>query len=212
MPKYSVTKDINSETRTNNFMSPGIHENVELKNLEEGKYPIVYGESTQGSKFAAIHFVNDKGEVLIHTEYEPSDDNQEKLDSKTVNQIKRFKHIITKFVPEGNFLFESDNFEDFVKKCIQILGDNYKGIKVRLKVTLNNKNYTSLPKYIPFIELMSIEKSKSKLSINSIMDKMIRDKADVETPSNTNPFAEETIQVTQNSDNYMNVISSDIPF
>jgi hypothetical protein len=213
MSKYNVTKDINSESRQNNFMGPGIHENVELKHLDPETYPIVYGESKKGNKFAAFHFINEKGEVLIHTEYEPSDPDQEKLENKTLNQIKRFKHIITKFIPEDDFIFESENFEDFVKKSIQILGNKYVGKKVRVKVTLNNNDFTSLPNYVPFIELMSTE--KSKLSINTAMDKMVKGKADVETSNNTNPFAgtveEDTIQATMNSDNTMNDVEN-MPF
>lgn len=186
---YNVTKDINSESRSNNFMGPGIHENAELKHSEEGKYPIVYGESKRGNKFAAFHFVNDKGEILIHTEYEPSDEDHEKLENKTLNQIKRFKHIITKFVPEENFIFEATNFEDFVNKSIQILGTNYVGRKLRIKVVLNSNDYTTLPNYVPFIETMEV--TKSKLSINTAMDKVVKEgRPDVEVASGVNPFAQ----------------------
>jgi len=210
---YNVTKDINSESRLNPFMGPGIHDNVELKNAEEGKYPIVYGVSKKGNKFAAFHFINDKGEVLVHTEYEPSSDDKEKLENKTLNQIKRFKHIITKFVSEDDFIFESANFEDFVNKSIAILGNKYVGKKVRIKVVLNTSDYTTLPNYVPFIETMEIE--KSKLSINTAMDKVVKSgKPDVETNSNTNPFSttveEVNLQATQNSDN--NTSGDDLPF
>jgi len=209
---YNVTKDINSESRSNNFMGPGIHENVELRHAEAGKYPIVYGESKKGNKFAAFHFINDKGEVLIHTEYEPSAEDKEKLENKTLNQIKRFKHIITKFVPEDNFIFESENFEDFVKKSIEILGDNYIGKKVRIKVVLNSNDYTTLPNYVPFIENMEVE--KSKLSINTAMDTIVKGKPDVEANSTINPFAtpvvDEIPQVTMDSDIQRN--ADDLPF
>jgi hypothetical protein len=188
---YNVTKEIESEVRTNNFMAPGIHENCELKNTKDAaQYPIVYGESAKGKKFAAFHFINSKNESLIHTEWEPFDENEEKLANKTNNQIKRFKHIITKFVPKESFEgFTVNNFEDFVKKSIQILGTKYVGVKVRLKVTLNNSNYTSLPNYTPFIELMSVPKEDSVLSINTAMDKMIKDKPDQESNGSVNPFA-----------------------
>jgi len=197
---YNVTKDINSESRLNNFMGPAIHENAELKHIEEGKYPIVYGESKKGNKFAAFHFINDKGEILIHTEYEPSDEDQEKLENKTINQIKRFKHIITKFVDEDKFIFEATDFETFVKKSIEILGDNYIGKKVRLKVVLNNNDYTTLPNYVPFIENMEV--TKSKLSINTAMDKMVKSRPDVETSSNENPFATKPIEVADSQGEY----------
>jgi hypothetical protein len=187
---YNVTKEIESEVRSNNFMGPGIHDNCELKHKDGVTYPIVYGESAKGKKFAAFHFLNDKNEVLIHTEWEPFDENEEKLANKTNNQIKRFKHIITKYVPKESFEgFTVNNFEEFVDKSIQILGNKYVGVKVRVKVTLNNSNYTSLPNYTPFLELMSVPKDKSTLSINTAMDKMVKDKPDQEVSSGVNPFA-----------------------
>ena len=187
---YNVTDKIESESRSNNFMGPGIHDNCELKHKDATLHPIQYGESPKGKKFAAFHFTNDKNEVLIHTEWEPFDADEEKLANKTNNQIKRFKHIITKYVPKQNFEgFTVNNFEEFVKKSIQILGKAYIGVKVRLKITLNNANYTSFPNYTPFVELMSIPKVDSVLSINTAMDKMVKDRPDVEPSTSTNPFA-----------------------
>lgn len=189
---YNVTNEIESEVRVNNFMGPGIHENCELKHTKDAtKYPIEFGTSPKGKKFAAIHFINSKNETLIHTEWEPFDEDEAKLANKTLNQIKRFKHIITKFVPKEAFEgFTVNSFEEFVKKSIQILGNKHVGQKVRVKVTLNNSNYTSLPNYTPFIELMSVPKEKSVLSINTAMDKMVKDSPDQEISSNANPFAE----------------------
>jgi hypothetical protein len=187
---YNVTKEIESESRSNNFMSPGIQDNCELKHKDTDKHPIQYGESAKGKKFAAFHFINEKGETLIHTEWEPFDVDEEKLANKTINQIKRFKHIITKYVNKESFEgFSANGFEDFVKKSIQILGNAYIGKKVRVKVTLNNSNYTSLPNYTPFIESMSVPKADSVLSINTAMDKMVKDRPDQEVSSGVNPFA-----------------------
>lgn len=194
---YNVTNTIESEVRSNNFMGPAIHENCILKHKEADKYPIIYGESAKGNKFAAFHFMNDKGETLIHTEWEPSDADQTKLNNKQLNQIKRFKHIITKFVQKEAYEnFTATDFEDFVKKTIKILGTNYIGKKMRLKVTLNNANYTSLPNYIPFIESMSVSKEDSVLSINTAMDKMVKDRSDVETTTAENPFANAPVSTT----------------
>ena len=196
---YNVTDKIESEVRSNNFMGPGIHDNCELKHKTADTYPIVYGESAKGKKFAAFHFINDKNETLIHTEWEPFDVDETKLANKTENQIKRFKHIITKYVPKSNYEgFTANGFEDFVKKSIQILGNKHVGVKVRIKVTLNNANYTSLPNYTPFIELMSVPKAESTLSINTAMDKMVKDKPDQEPTSSTNPFAVANLAVAKN--------------
>jgi hypothetical protein len=184
---YNVTKEIESESRSNSFMGPGIQSNCELKHKDPTKHPILFGTSAKGKKFAAFHFLNDKNEVLVHTEWEPSDNDETKLTNKTLNQIKRFKHIITKYVPKEAFEgFKAENFEDFVTKSIKILGNAYVGKKVRLKVTLNDKNFTSLPNYTPFIELNST--TESTLSINTAMDKMVKDKPDQEVSNGYNPF------------------------
>jgi len=178
-------------------MGPGIHDNCELKHKENGKYPIQYGVSAKGKKFAAFHFINDKNEVLIHTEWEPFDEDETKLTNKTLNQIKRFKHIITKFVPKESFEgFSANGFEDFVNKSIKILGNSYVGKKIRVKVTLNNSNYTSLPNYTPFVENTSVPKEQSTLSINTAMDKMIKDRPDQESTSVVNPFASTPVSNT----------------
>ena len=187
---YNVTDKIESEVRSNNFMGPGIHDNCELKHKDPLSHPIQYGESAKGKKFAAFHFINDKNEILIHTEWEPFDADEEKLENKTKNQIKRFKHIITKYVPKTDFEgFSVNNFEEFVKKSKQILGNKYIGVKVRVKITLNNSNYTSLPNYTPFVELMSVPKADSVLNINTAMDKMVKDRPDQEQTGTSNPFA-----------------------
>jgi hypothetical protein len=214
---YNVTDKIESEVRSNNFMGPGIHDNCELKHKDADKLPIQYGESAKGNKFAAFHFINDKNEILIHTEWEPSDLDDEKLANKTNNQIKRFKHIITKYVPKEQFEgFTANNFEEFVKKSIQILGNKYKGVKIRVKVTLNNANYTSLPNYTPFVELMSVPKADSVLNINTAMDKMVKDKPDVEPSGSPNPFATVNLAMAQNDliamQNYPNSEPEGLPF
>lgn len=187
---YNVTKEIESESRSNNFMGPGIQENCELKHKDPDTYPILYGESAKGKRFAAFHFINANNEILVHTEWEPFDEDETKLANKMNNQIKRFKHIITKYVPKEAFEgFTATDFKDFVEKSIKILGNKHVGVKVRLKVTLNNNNFTSLPNYTPFIELMSVPKEQSKLYINTAMDKIVKDKPDQEPQSSSNPFA-----------------------
>jgi hypothetical protein len=209
---YNVTKEIESEVRSNNFMGPGIHDDCELKHKDGETYPIIYGESAKGKKFAAFHFLNSKNEVLIHTEWEPFDENEGKLANKTVNQIKRFKHIITKYVPKENYEnFTVNNFKEFVEKSIQILGKSYVGKRVRLKVTLNNANFTSLPNYTPFIESMDTPKDKSVLSINTAMDKMVKDKPDQEVTNGVNPFAQPLAAATADLKAFEEYPNSPVP-
>lgn len=170
MSKYTVNKDVKSESSGINFMDVGIHENCELKK-------VVYDVSEKGSEFLVFHFEDEKGKQLAHTEYKASDNDPLVLANKEANQIKRIKHIATKFVSEDAFTFSADSFKEFSEKTIKILGSNFVGIKVRLKVIYSWNNYTSLPKYVPFIEKMEIPKDKSNLEISSI-DKMTKDRPD----------------------------------
>lgn len=180
---YKVDKSVNSEARTTNFLDVGIHENVELTGVEYKTSP------EGGNEFMVFHLEKD-GKKLSHTEWKPRDIDPDKLANKQTNQIKRVKHIVTKFISEDNFVFEAADFKGFCESTIAILGKSYVGKKVRLKVVYSFNNYTSLPNYVPFIESMEVAASKTGLEILSI-DKMTKTQADRETPQ-TNPFANES--------------------
>lgn len=177
---YNMTKDINSEGSSINFMDVGIHDDVKLIGVE-------YKENDNGNKFMVFHFVGPNGETLNHTEWEPKDADPEKLKNKVANQMIRVKHILTKFISEDLCVFKVENFKQFAENTIHILGKAYEGKLVRVKVVYSNNNYTSLPNYVPFMEEMSVPRDKTKLRISSI-DKMVRDKADTEPVVVTNPF------------------------
>jgi hypothetical protein len=176
---YKVDQNVDSEKRATNFQDVGIHENDELVGVE-------YKVSPEGNnEFMVFHFEKD-GKKLSHTEWKPRDADPEKLENKKANQIKRIKHIVTKYIPEDIYVFEAADFKSFCESTIKLLGTNFIGKKVRLKVVYSFNNYTSLPNYVPFIESMDVPKDKSKLEILSI-DKMTKTQADVERPQ-SNPF------------------------
>ena len=177
---YNVNKNIDSESRSANFLDVGIHEDVELKGIEYKVSPDI------GNEFMVFHFEKD-GKQLSHTEWKPKDVDPEKLENKTNNQIKRVKHIVTKFISEDLYVFEVNDFKSFCLATIKLLGNAYVGKKIRIKVVYSFSNYTSLPNYVPFIEKMEVPKEQSKLEILSI-DKMTKERADVEPAVQTNPF------------------------
>ena len=185
---YNITKDFESESTGTNFMDVGIHENVELKR-------VVYDVTEKGNKFLAFYFQNETGEELSHTEWEPKDEDPEKHQSKTLNQAKRVHHIVTKFISKEDFVITANTFEQFAKEVMTKLGNKFVGKKVRIKVIYSWNNYTSLPKYTPFIESMEILKEKSKLKISST-DKMVKDKSDKESLTVVNPFVEVSTEET----------------
>ncbi|MFW6225672.1 MAG: hypothetical protein ACOC3V_01775 [bacterium] len=194
---YNVNKNIDSETNATNFIDVGIHENVELDRVE-------YDVSPKGNKFLAFYFKKD-GKELSHTEWEPVDNDNKKLNDKINNQMKRVKHIATKFISEEEFEFNASDFEDFSNKVIEKLKGKYEGKKVRIKVVYNYNNYTSFPNYVPFIESMDIPKENSKLEISSI-DKMTKDRPDTETTITDNPFNENKEEIHEDSENDLDAV------
>lgn len=200
---YNVNKNINSEGTSVNFLDVGIHENVELMSVEYKISP------EKENEFMVFTFEKD-GKAVTHTEWKPKDQDPEKLENKTANQIKRVKHIVTKFVPEEVYEFNATSFKDFCEKTISILGDKYKGKKVRVKVIYNYSNYTALPNYVPFIESMDVPKEESKLDILSI-DKMTKDRADNEPVAQTNPF-EKGVESTSDETTTSGSPKDDLPF
>lgn len=175
---YIVNKSVNSEARQRNFIDVGIHDNVKITNIELKLSP-------NNNWFLTITFEKD-GKTLIHTEFEPKDRNGNILENKQLNQIKRLKHIATKFMPEEEFEFETPDFKSFCEQFIKRMKGKYENKLSRVKVVYANNNYTSLPSYVPFIEPMDTPKEKTTLEMTSI-DKLTRDNPDknVGTP---NPY------------------------
>lgn len=94
-----------------------------------------------------------------------TDDDAVVMEYDLFNQ--RAKHIATKFVPEGiivETLKGAGSYEEFGKAYASLFTeDRIANTYVRLKVVLNSKDYSTLPKYPPFIESMEVPKEKSKL-------------------------------------------------
>ena len=179
MSTYKVNKSINSEGRRLNFLDSGIHEDVILISIE-------YKISPNNNPYLVFTFDKD-GKKLTHTEYEPKDRDGLILEDKKKNQIVRLKHLATKYVTEEVFDFEADSWESFCQTIISKMTGNFEGKKMRVKVVYSNKNYTGLPKYVPFIESMEVPKEESKLEIVSI-DKMKKDAPDKTSDTTSNPF------------------------
>lgn len=176
---YSVTPDLQKKDVSNRYMGVGIHENSELVSLE-------YKVTEKGSEFFAFYFENELNEKLSHTEWKVSlkkdlnemNDKESKMYfSLVTSQIKRINAIVTTFITEEEFrLVKGNTFEEFALNTIKALGDKYKGVKLRIKVIYDKRNFTALPSYTNYdwIELMTIPKEESKIKILA-KDKMAKD-------------------------------------
>ena len=189
---YDTTKPIETEQNGLSYIQPGIHENIRLAKPDDS-YPIVYERSKNGNEFIALHFMNEDGQTFVHTEWKPvlgsGEKPEEVLEKKQANLVKRLLHIGKKFVDESALKFKAETFEELAKFYIRAIGDNYKGKLFRVKIVYNNKNFTTFPNYVPFIESMLVEKDNSNLRL-SADDKIAKTKADV-IQTSKNPFDEE---------------------
>ena len=186
---YDLTLNIETEQSISTFIPPGIHEDLRLAK-PDGSYPIVYERSKNGSEFIAFHVMNAEGLTHIHTEFIPTGDDSAVVLKKQANLSKRLLHIGKKFVDVSAFKqLKTESFEQLAKSYISIIGDNYKGKLLRGKIVLNNKNFTTFPNYVPFLESMTIPKDQSKLKMSDD-DKVVKSKPDT-TYSRPNPFVVE---------------------
>lgn len=187
---------INNETQAGNGGGlAGIQENFELVNVEFA------GTAKDGGGTKAIRFTFKKGNnfVFTHNEY-PIDEarvatwaradrktkveltKEEKVKAAYADQAARIKHILTKFVPEDKINLSGSTMEEFSAAIIKCLGNSYVGVKVRLKLVFNTKDYLSFPK-MNFIELMSVPASSSRLKIDPQYDRITQHPKDAETTS-----------------------------
>lgn len=206
---YDLTVNIDSESTGISYVLPGINENLRLEKAN-GEYPIRYGVSKQNNEFVEFAFLNEEGQTFTHTEFAPMDEDVEKRNKKTANQVKRIMHILTKIVPKESISFKAETFKEFVEKIIAIVGDNYKGKLFRGKVVYNDRNYTTFPNYVPFIENMEVEKDKSRLTISGD-DKVVKTKSDP-IRDTKNPFEGESTFSQQEAPSSEKDDINDLPF
>lgn len=138
------------------FLSAGIHENAFLTNVK-------YEVTDKGSKFIEFKFEKD-GQVLTHTEWEPSKKTfsgeltEEEFLDKCDNQFRRIEQILLCFYkPEELEVENINSFKEFASWAVELLDKDFSNVPLKVKVVYNDKGYTTLPKYAAytFIESMS---------------------------------------------------------
>jgi len=166
---YKVTEDLQKKNVSNRYMDVGIHENVELVSVEY--------KQTEKTEYIAFYFEDEAKAKLSHTEWKirqsvpltEMEPDAAALHLRLVNdQIRRINSIVTTFTPEEKFRkVDTDTFADFCKSTIEVLGNSYKGVKVRIKVVYDRRNFTSLPRYTNYtwIERMTVPKEESEIKI-----------------------------------------------
>ena len=126
---------------------------------------IEVGVLDDGTNYCDFKWSDAVGNTYNMREFE-IDPNFGDPEKKLKSQITRLKHIVTKFIPEGTSLPEADTFVELCNGIKSLMASHSANTKpMRLKMVFNNKGYLTTPKYVPFVESMSVVKSESKLSL-----------------------------------------------
>lgn len=151
------------------------------KPIDTGRYidSINYAEAN-GNAYLEVTVIDNDGKTASRRYFEPKIDgvivkDEDALSKKQQQFSKLVANIGRRFLGTDYVLPETESFEQFCKKFISDLGEKYKGVELRVKLVMNNKNFTTLPAYAPAFELATVLESESSLKVNSI-DKV---KADV---------------------------------
>ncbi len=177
---YTVDNNTPSEAL---IASAGINDNYKLVGVSYAS------PKKDGSGDCALlfNFIGPKGEQFRHVEF-PIDETKENAASKAQSMAKRIKHILSKFVPEEKIIITGENFEQFCKAVIGILGNNYKTIPVRIKLVYNDSGKLSFTRYTPFIERMDAEKSNLVIGKNENITVPTNNGANPPTPVSEEAF------------------------
>ena len=167
---YQIDQKIQSEGTSTKVFKLGISEGAEMTNVS-------VETASNGNSFLKFSFTDSQGAHVSHLEW-PIDTANEGWEKKMTSQMKRVKHIMTKFLSEDKVTINAQDFDGFCNQVIALLGNSYVGKKLRIKTVYSYNNYVSVPKYVPFMEVMDqIASDKSRLNITSF-DKMEKDEAD----------------------------------
>lgn len=180
---YNIDETNELKDQGGSFVDAGIIENLELDRIE-------VKESKNSNKFMCFYFKDLSGAEVPKTEWEPKDEDPEKLKGKISKQMTRIHHMLVAsgILTKEELNIKAASFEDFGNQLVKVVGDKAKGVKLRAKVVYDDNNFTTLPNYTKYIwiEPMSVTKEESKIRVLSI-DKMERVKPDAEKPT-VDPF------------------------
>lgn len=163
------------------------------KPIDTGRFieSIVFNDGEGVNAYIEVTIVDTEGKNCSRRYFEPKVDgtiikDEKDLAKKQAQFSKLLANIGRRFLGKDYVMPETSSFAEFCNKFISDLGDKYKGVELRVKLVLNNKNYTTLAAYAPVIELASVPENESTLKIGSI------DKVTVDTPTATTADAPTT--------------------
>ena len=155
---YNTKTAIVTESDSN-YMPAGINENVVIKEVNIKKSPT-------DKDFLEIIFENEAGKTATMTEWK-NEKNQwtvtdEDLQKRDNIQFGRILQVIEAHCPNG---IEDKEFNAFLEMITWVKEtlDKAEKVKLRLKVSYDNKGYTKVSTYGRFVENMNIKKEESSI-------------------------------------------------
>lgn len=147
------------------------------------------GVSQNGSKFWDMQLKDANGNETNMREYD-IDQTRDAWEKKQESQLKRLKHILSKFVPAGTPLPQAATFPELwtaIEVLMKTAQCNTKPI--RLKLIYNRGGYLSVPAYVPFMEPMTVDAASTNLKLNPDFDTLVRPAKDSAAGQMTPPAA-----------------------
>lgn len=146
-------------------MPAGTNENVILTRVA---YEPFKNDGT-GDNVLKFEFQDDQGRQFTHNEWEIvpdrvkqnakawGQDYRELLEATMRDTTERIKHIMSCYMPLKEINVKGSNWTEFAQAVIDNLGDKFNDVPVRIKLILNNKDYTRFPRRAinDFIQPMS---------------------------------------------------------
>lgn len=169
------------------YMPAGINENVTLDKVEVKVSP-------NGNKMFDITFVNEQGQIAVHTEWEPKMAHWMKdksdLERNQARQFKKMLQILLCFYKDEQINFEGEDFMSFANYIATMLNAADKTKKLRLKLVYNKEGYTTLPTAVDdaFIEPMELDDGESYKVQITAKDVIVRPVTADKEVKNDNPF------------------------
>lgn len=163
--------------------------------IKDGAYQL-----SDDNTYAVITFIQPNGAEINRREYEGQTD--EEMTKVSIS----IKHVCTKLMSEEEYIAAIGNnvtgFVDFINKVnASLIGKISPEKKFRMLFHYNNKNYTQVSNFPPYIESMDVEVAKStltsKLNSKYIKERLVR--KDLPTPD-----AEQTVNVNKTEDEAFN--------
>ncbi len=160
---YNIDNSVESP-KSNAPMPAGINQNVRLL----GVFFEALRQDGTGGNVLKFNFEDESGRKFRHTEFEVDVERQKQMakqwgkdpDKQVRNALMglsgRVKHILSCYIPKDKVVITGNTWDEFGGNVVSLLGDAFKGVDVRVKLILNNKDYTMFPKqaFRPFIQRM----------------------------------------------------------